>query len=53
MSCYTDVCTCAHMIYEHLTVPKKKQFTVAVIKPDAVKAGQVDEIIGKVTNQNC
>jgi len=29
-------------------VPIKKQFTVAVIKPDAVTEGKVDEIIEKV-----
>jgi len=43
------------IVYIHtvkcLTVPQKKQFTVAVIKPDAVKAGMVDEIIEKVTAQ--
>ena len=32
-----------------LTAPKKKQITVAVIKPDAVKAGQVDEIVEQVS----
>ena len=35
----------------YIIVPKKKQFTVAVIKPDAVKAGMVDEIITKVNKQ--
>lgn len=34
-----------------LIAPKKKQITVALIKPDAVKAGQVDEIIEKVHRQ--
>ena len=34
-----------------MLAPKKKQITVAVIKPDAVKAGLVDEIIEKVNNK--
>lgn len=38
-------CTC---MVKCLTAPQKKQITVAVIKPDAVKAGLVEEIIEKV-----
>ena len=30
------------------TEPTRKQFTVLVIKPDAVQAGKVDEILEKV-----
>lgn len=30
------------------TDPTPKQFTVLVIKPDAVQAGKVDEIVEKV-----
>jgi hypothetical protein len=34
--------------YNFLTEPTPKQFTVLVIKPDAVQAGKVDDIVEKV-----
>ena len=38
------------LTYTHThTEPTKKQFTVLVIKPDAVQAGKVDEILEKVS----
>ena len=30
------------------TAPTKKEYTVAIIKPDAVEAGTVDEILAKM-----
>ncbi len=32
--------------------PTRKEFTVMVIKPDAVQAGKIDEIIEKVSSFN-
>ena len=42
---FTILCSPTHTHTE----PTKKQFTVLVIKPDAVQAGKVDEILEKVS----
>jgi hypothetical protein len=34
-------------------VPTKKEVTLMIIKPDAVKAGKVDEIIEQVYTYSC
>lgn len=56
IKCYNLTLLCVYPI-SSMIFPVPKEVTVAIIKPDAVKAGKVEEILEKVTHckteKNC